>query len=456
MSSDYIAIQVEHVSKHYHTYDKPSDRLKQFLVPRAQRMVGLSPSVYFREFKALDDVSFEVRRGETVGIIGRNGSGKSTLLQIICGTLTPTSGRVVTRGRIAALLELGSGFNSEFTGRENVYLNASVLGLSKQEIDERFNDIIAFADIGDFIEQPVKTYSSGMVVRLAFAVIAHVDADILVVDEALAVGDAFFTQKCMRFLRDFMENGTILFVSHDTGAVVNLCNKGVLLHEGRIVLNDSPKVVAETYLAAAYESMESKSKSQDHDGRSKHKVYGAIEYSDMRQSLYNGSTLRNDIEVFEFKADQSGFGTGDAKIVSVTLLDEDNVPLSWIVGGENIILDIRCVAHKDIDRPIIGFQIKDRLGQIVFCDNTYLVYRDNPVMVSQGDVIYAKFAFRLPLLPTGDYSISPAIAMGTQEEHVQLHWLHDAMIFRVHASSIRMGLIGLSMKSIVMGVGDGL
>ena len=207
MSSNDFAIRVQGLSKYYQIYDAPKDRLKQMLVPRLQRIIDKQPKQYFREFKALNDVSFEIKKGETVGIIGRNGSGKSTLLQIICGTLFPTSGSVQTNGRIAALLELGSGFNPEFTGRENVYMNAAVLGLSKEEVDTRFDDIVTFADIGDFIEQPVKTYSSGMMVRLAFSVIAHVDAGILVIDEALAVGDVFFQQKCMRYLRKFKKKG---------------------------------------------------------------------------------------------------------------------------------------------------------------------------------------------------------------------------------------------------------
>ena len=254
-----IAIKVESLSKCYHIYEKPQDRLKQSIYPRLQRLIGKTPKQYFREFWALKDVSFEIKKGETVGIIGRNGSGKSTLLQMICGTLNPSSGSIQTSGRIAALLELGSGFNPEFTGRENVYMNASVLGLSNQEIDARFNDIVAFADIGDFIEQPVKTYSSGMMVRLAFAVIAHVDADILVVDEALAVGDAFFTQKCMRFLRDFMKTGTVLFVSHDTVSIKSLCNYAIWLEKGQVIQEGSPKEVCELYLEAFFEAQQGKS-----------------------------------------------------------------------------------------------------------------------------------------------------------------------------------------------------
>ncbi len=451
MSSKDIAIRVSNFSKCYAIYDNPRDRLKQFVMPRLRRLLGRPPKSYYREFWALRDVSFEVKKGETVGIIGRNGSGKSTLLQMICGTLNPTSGSIQTNGRVAALLELGSGFNPEFTGRENVYMNAAVLGLTTDEIDARFDDIAAFADIGDFIGQPVKTYSSGMTVRLAFAVIAHVDADILVVDEALAVGDAFFTQKCMRFLRNFMKTGTVLFVSHDTATVVNLCGKAILLNHGQVVQIGTPKDVAEHYLATLYES------SQVVDGVSINDTIVVTDqkqnpgqYRDIREALINVSTLRNDIEIFQFNPDQAEFGTGDATILSVRLLDQVGIPLSWIVGGEDVILEIRCLAHKDILCPIVGFQFKDRLGQIIFCDNTYLTFRLNHVGIRNGATLVTRFEFRLPVLPTGDYTISSAMAEGTQDEHVQLHWLHDALTLKVHASSVVMGLVGLPVKKISM------
>lgn len=446
---DRFAIRIQNVSKCYQIYDNPRDRLKQFVLPRVRRLAGKAHKQYFREFWALNDVSFEIKKGETFGIIGRNGCGKSTLLQIICGTLSPTTGSVRTNGRIAALLELGSGFNPEFTGRENVYMNASVFGLNNAEIDSRFDEIVAFADIGDFIEQPVKTYSSGMMVRLAFAVIAHVDADILVVDEALAVGDAFFTQKCMRFLRNFMKAGTVLFVSHDTAAVVNLCNKAVLLNRGQVLEIGTPKDVTAHYLATLYESTQDVSgilAEENNSATSQEQSAG--EYRDMREGMINGSTLRNDIEIFQFKPEQTGFGTGGAEIVSVRLLDHYGAPLSWVVGGEDVILDIRCLANKKILRPIVGFQFKDRLGQVVFSDNTFLAYQGCPVAAEAGNEIIARFEFRLPVLPSGDYSISPAIAEGTQEEHVQHHWLHDAIIMRVHATSVCFGLIGLPMKKI--------
>jgi lipopolysaccharide transport system ATP-binding protein len=449
MSSE-IAIKVENLSKCYQIYVQPHDRLKQSIYPRLQRLVGKQPTQYHREFWALKDVSFEIKKGETVGIIGPNGSGKSTLLQMICGTLNPTSGSIQTNGRIAALLELGSGFNPEFTGRENVYMNAAVLGLSNDETSARFDDIVAFADIGDFIEQPVKTYSSGMMVRLAFAVIAHVDADILVIDEALAVGDVFFTQKCMRFLRTFIKTGTILFVSHDTGAVVNLCNRGVLLDHGSVVMEGPPKEVTKKYLVKLYEATQEVDIASTPEALSPDDAQQTgSEYRDMREALFNGSTLRNDIEIFRFEPDElSGFGAGGAVIASVRILDADGTPLSWIVGGEDVSLEMRCTANQDLLLPIVGFQFKDRLGQVIFADNTFLAYQFNAPQVEAGEKIIARFDFRMPVLPSGDYSVAVALADGSQESHVQHHWVHDALIVRVHASSVCFGLFGIPMKAI--------
>jgi lipopolysaccharide transport system ATP-binding protein len=244
MSSD-MAIKVENLSKCYQLYEKPRDRLLQMLMRGHRR--------YYREFWALRNISFEIKKGETVGIIGRNGSGKSTLLQLICGTLNSTSGRINTHGRIAALLELGSGFNPEFTGRENVYMNASVLGLTKEEIDARFDDIAAFADIGDFIEQPVKTYSSGMSLRLAFAVAINVNPQILIVDEALSVGDELFQRKCFSRIEQIKEYGaTILFVSHSGAAIVSLCDHAILLDSGEKIAEGLPKYIVGHYQKLLY------------------------------------------------------------------------------------------------------------------------------------------------------------------------------------------------------------
>lgn len=242
------AVRAQDLGKCYHIYDRPQDRLKQAIVPRLERLLRRPPSRYYRDFWALRQVSFEIGHNETVGIVGRNGSGKSTLLQLICGTLTPTTGRVEVSGRIAALLELGSGFNPDFTGRENVYLNAALLGLSREQIEARFDAIAAFADIGPFLDQPVKTYSSGMAVRLAFAVAVHTDPDILVVDEALSVGDELFQRKCYARIEAMKEAGaTILFVTHSGATVVELCDRAILLEAGELLAMDDPRRIIATY-----------------------------------------------------------------------------------------------------------------------------------------------------------------------------------------------------------------
>jgi len=449
-----VAIRVSQLGKTYKIHEKPSDRLREMFARRLHNLLGLRNKGYSREFKALENISFELRKGETIGIIGRNGSGKSTLLQIICGTLTPTEGSVEVNGRVAALLELGSGFNPEFTGRENVYMNGAILGLSESEIDDKFASIHAFSEIGDFIERPVKTYSSGMMVRLAFAVIAHVDADILVIDEALSVGDAFFVQKCMRFLRKFMETGTVLFVSHDTGAVVNLCSHAVWLEAGKLIAQGPPKTISEAYLQKQYESMQEVVVSQTIDPRTSpqkddHDNGGAsLPARDMRADLINASNLRNDIEVFSFDESATGFGAGGAKIFRGLLIDRQGAPLSWIVGGEDVCLHVEVSAVTQLSRPIVGFIVRDRLGQALFGDNTYISHKDQPVAISAGQRLVARFTFQMPRLPRGDYTLSLAVADGTQLEHTQHCWLHDAISFKSHSTSVTTGLMGVPMQNI--------
>ncbi len=253
-------ISVENVSKAYRIWENPSARLTAPLLETTAAALRGVPARWlkdkaaksYRDFWALKDVSFELRRGESIGIIGRNGSGKSTLLQIIAGTLQPTEGTVKVNGRVAALLELGSGFNPEFTGRENVHLNGAVLGLSRSEVEAKFAEVTAFADIGDFIDQPVKTYSSGMMIRLAFAVAVTVEPDILIVDEALSVGDVFFQQKCFKRVREMLSSGvSLLFVSHDTGAVQNLCDRAILLGQGKPIFSGPPEEAVSRYFAFA-------------------------------------------------------------------------------------------------------------------------------------------------------------------------------------------------------------
>ena len=442
------AISVTGVSKFFEIYEKPSHRLMQMLC-RGKKQ-------FFHPFWALKDISFSVRRGECVGIIGRNGAGKSTLLQIITGTLTPSSGSVWTRGRVAALLELGSGFNPEFTGRENVFLNASILGLSKREIEAKYDSIAAFADIGDFIDQPVKSYSSGMVVRLAFAVIAHVDADLLIIDEALAVGDAFFTQKCMRFLRGFMEENTVLFVSHDVSAVNSLCNRAVLLERGQVKLLGTAKEVTEMYLEDMFESVQGKSELPQSDGPAplpeRFLLAGEDDYRDMRQDFLNASNLRNDIRVFAFDEKSASFGKGGAVIERAVLTDEKGVNVSWIVGGELVSLHVLCRANKDLFSPIVGFNLKNRLGQSLMGDNTYIACMDKPLRVGSGELFTAGFTFRMPYLAEGDYSFAVAVAEGTQDDHVQHQWMHDAIMIRSLCTSVSMGIMGVPMRDITLSV----
>ena len=462
--SDDTAISVNGVGKFFEIYEKPVHRLLQMLFRGRRR--------YYRPFWALSDISFTVGRGECVGIIGRNGAGKSTLLQIITGTLSPSAGEVYAKGRVAALLELGSGFNPEFTGRENVYLNASILGLNKQEIDVKYEDIVAFADIGEFIGQPVKSYSSGMVVRLAFAVVAHVDADVLIVDEALAVGDAFFTQKCMRFLRNFMKEHTVLFVSHDVAAVNSLCNRAILLEAGHIKMLGSPKDVTEKYLEDMYESIQGQSApldafedlaSHEDKGRSSDpsasstmpfRWIGREDLRDMRQDFINCSNLRNDIQVFRFNEDGASFGKGGVRIENTSLLDEHGCPLSWVVGGEMVTLQVQCLARQELFNPIVGFHIKNRLGQALTGDNTYLAYLDHPLAVPAGRHFCAAFTFRMPILDAGDYSITVAVAEGSQEEHVQHQWQHDGVMLTSVSTSVATGIMGVPMREISLGLLD--
>ena len=445
-SGNEIAISVNGVSKYFEIYEKPSHRLWQMLCKGRRQ--------FFRPFWALQDINFDVAKGESVGIIGRNGAGKSTLLQIVTGTLAPSAGSVSVQGRVAALLELGSGFNPEFTGRENVYLNAAILGLSNEEVNAKYDDIAAFADIGEFMDQPVKTYSSGMVVRLGFAVIAHVDADVLIVDEALAVGDAFFTQKCMRFLRRFMEQNTILFVSHDVAAVNSLCRRAVLLQNGRIKHIGSAKEVTEQYLEDMYESVQGDSAlphGQEQGASQAELLVGMMEandFRDMRQDFINSTNLRNDMEVFRFDAQGASFGKGEITIESAVLSDEQGKPVSWIVGGEMVSLHVWCRAHREAFSPIVGFHLKDRLGQSLMGDNTFLACMDTPLHVPAGGRFSGKFTFRMPILAAGDYFFAVAVAEGTQAKHVQQQWRHDAIRISSISTSISTGIMGIPMREI--------
>ncbi|NYE30216.1 lipopolysaccharide transport system ATP-binding protein [Rhodanobacter sp. K2T2] len=437
-----LAIDVRSLSKSFSIYESPAHRLWQMLF-RGHRK-------FFREHVVLKGISFQVRRGETVALIGRNGAGKSTLLQILCGTLDASGGHCIVNGRVAALLELGAGFNPEFTGRENVYMSGQILGLSDEELDSRYEKIVAFADIGDYVDQPVKTYSSGMFMRLAFAVIAHVDAEVLVIDEALAVGDAYFVQKCMRFLQTFKASGgTLLFVSHDTTTVTSLCDRAIWLQDGAVRLDADPKQVTEAYLADMYR----RAQGADELDSPIYQASNAIahhneDFIDARRDLVLHSNIRNDIEVRPFDIFAEGFGKGGAAIKSVKLMNEHGSPLSWCVGGERVDLIINVLANEPISSLIVGFLVRNKQGLSLFGDNTYLSYLNNPIALAPGEECCASFEFRMPVLPGGDYSISVAVSDGTQNSHVVHQWKHDAIILSSHSSQVSTGLIGIPMRSV--------
>lgn len=440
MCSD-VAIKVSELSKCYLIYDRPQDRLKQMLF-RGKRQ-------YYKEFWALDGVSLEVQRGETVGIIGRNGSGKSTLLQLICGTLNATAGEVTTNGKVAALLELGSGFNPEFTGRENVYMSASIYGLSKEQVDERYSKIEAFADIGEHIDQPVKNYSSGMYVRLAFAVIAHVDADILVIDEALAVGDAVFTQKCMRFIRNFKKHGTLLFVSHDMSSVLNLCQHAIWLHQGKLRQAGPAKEIAESYLQYTLQEVYGDNASLKSIGE---EPGDKLDPAEEARAPSDHTLLNYDsqMQICDNLNDANGWKSGAGEIISASLESLSGAPESVYVGGETVRIRIRAVAHVAFDQPILGFLLRDRLGQDLFGENTLAFTHIKPMPVAAGEVFEAYFTFRLPMLPNGQYVVMTSLANGDLYNNVQHHWLHDALIVNVSSSKIRWGLVGVPFEEVVL------
>lgn len=408
-------ITVTGVSKRYEIYARPALRLWQMLFMGHRR--------FYREFLALRNVSFSVNRGECLGIIGRNGAGKSTLLQILVSTLRPSSGEVTVRGRIAALLELGSGFDPEFTGRENVWTNAAILGLTPRQIEERYQSIVDFADIGTAIDQPVKTYSSGMAMRLAFAVIAHVDADILIIDEALAVGDYFFAQKCYRFLREFMKDHTVILVTHDVATVCDLCDRVIFLADGEICGIGEPREIVDEYLARCYAGQQGESALPNRE-----REPGNQETADVRRELWREKPeLVPEYHFFEFDENAPSFGHGGALIREVCFAGGDGQPLREVRGGEEIHLRILCEVREALHSPIIGFAVRNVRGENLFGDNTYDYYRERPLPAVPGEMLEAEFVFDMPRLLPGEYSLHVAIADGTQDEHVQQQWFHNAV-----------------------------
>lgn len=416
-----VAISVQNVSKCFRQYGKPIDRLKEMLLPGKK---------HGQEFWALRDISFDIYRGETFGIIGRNGAGKSTLLQLICGTLQPTSGIVQVYGRVAALLELGAGFNPEFSGRDNVYMNGAILGLSRAEVDKRFDQIAAFADIGSFIDQPVKTYSSGMYVRLAFASAIHVEPDILIVDEALAVGDIFFQQKCFRHLEKLRDQGTsIIFVSHDTQAVVKLCDRAIILQNGYLKHEGTPADMAAKYMELYYSQFYPEAP-KDEEGQTvlAEQAESLPVTVVSQESGIQGSGLPTEFTCDFPSSDRYGCAVG--LIQGIAISGAQGQPQSSFEVGEAIVLSIKVNPHAiDLCPLNIGFQLKNRLGQIVIGTNTCMIGKTmDPELFGQSFI--CQFKFNLALFPDR-YTISPAVAEYKQDAQVIYDWIEGATVVEI-------------------------
>ena len=432
-----IAISVQNLSKCYQIYETPRDRLKQFVMPRVRRLVGKPQKQYFREFWALKDVSFEIRKGETVGIVGRNGSGKSTLLQLICGTLNPTRGSVQTNSRIAALLELGSGFNPEFTGRENVYMNGAVLGLSKDGVDARFDDIAAFADIGQFIEQPVKTYSSGMMVRLAFAVAINVDPEILIVDEALSVGDELFQRKCFSRIEVIRANGaTILFVSHSGAQIIQLCDRALLLDSGELLMSNSPRKVVGNYhkLISAPSEKRSQIRAQIQVSNQSLNELNQQGTSGGKAELIVNNNLEEYYDPFLKPNSTIIYESRGAYIQSPRVLTLRGERVNNLLQGNHYRYVYSVKFECNATNVRFGMLIKTISGLELGGAMSSATIGNSIQNVDPGSVIEVEFEFKC-ILNTGVYFLNAGVIATVNEEDVHLHRLLDIEMFRVMPST---------------------
>ncbi|PAT33388.1 teichoic acid ABC transporter ATP-binding protein [Vandammella animalimorsus] len=437
------AIKVENLKKCYQIYEQPRDRLKQFILPRLQRLLWQQPQQYYREFWALKGVTLDVRKGETVGILGRNGSGKSTLLQIITGTLAPTSGWVETHGRIAALLELGSGFNPDFTGRENVYLNGSILGFSKQEMDERFDEIAAFADIGEHLDRPIKTYSSGMVVRLAFAVQACVSPQVLIVDEALSVGDEKFQRKCFDYIERLREEGcSILLVTHSTATVEKFCQRGVLLHKGNVHGIGPAKEIVDQYHALLYS-----------DEKTYIRYLQQSQATDTPLASADQTTTHQQAESLISDEGETNTTGMRAVIAHWQILDASGNPCDQFMTGETMTLRFCADVLRPIDEIQAGLLIRTVEGVSAFGTST-LYHQKNFTNAQPGTRLVFDFELRADLC-AGTYFATLAIAEAIS--HGDMTYLDrktDVIVFTVHQPRIlASGIAMLDTKVMVTELG---
>jgi lipopolysaccharide transport system ATP-binding protein len=416
------SVEFQSVSKSYPIYESPGDRLKELLTLNRRRC--------HKDFWALRDVSFAIRRGETFCVVGENGAGKSTLLQLVAGILPASHGAVNVNGRVSALLELGSGFNPEFTGRDNVYLNGAILGFSSREIDQRYKDIEDFAEIGDFINQPVKTYSSGMVVRLAFAVAIHVDPEILLVDEALAVGDIYFRQRCMRKVHELRARGiTILFVSHAIGDVKAIGDRTLWLDQGRVrEIGDTDMVIAK-YLAAMTQ---------------KDSAYVTLLKRPVRDR--SAGRYRPPEVVERIPNIDHRHGDGRAEVIGIAVCDSQGCPIQLLEPLSSVIVRISVRAKEEMGMPVVGFMLRNHLGIDFSGTNTARLGIDLPPMLA-GDIYTVDFYLQLPELYAGAFSFSPAIADGTLASYRMCDWIDNAITLQMsHAEGQVYGYMHLPCR----------
>lgn len=404
-----VAIRVDDVSKLYKLYDKPSDRLKESL--------GLTRKKLYKEHYALHNVSFDVKRGETVGIIGTNGSGKSTILKIITGVLNPSGGHVEIDGRISALLELGAGFNMEYTGIENIYLNGTMIGFSREEIDAKMQDILDFADIGDFVHQPVKTYSSGMFVRLAFAVAINIDPEILIVDEALSVGDVFFQAKCYKKFEDFKKMGkTILFVSHDLGSISKYCDRVVLLNRGKKLAEGSPKEMVGMYKRIMVNQDKAEEIAAHQMDMS---AFDEEEEKEIKEAVCEGLWKNH----YNLNPNVDEYGNGAAEIVDFAIVDENGNYNSAIMKGSRFRLKSKVKFKQDIQNPIFTYTFKNIQGVAITGTNTMYEKKDVP-LAKAGETYVATFEQDM-FLQGGEYLLSMSCTGYRDGEFQVYHRLYD-------------------------------
>ena len=421
-----LAISVQGVSKIYKLYDKPIDRLKE--------AVSLTHKSYHRDFFALSDISFEVKKGETVGIIGTNGSGKSTILKIITGVLSPTTGTAEVSGNISALLELGAGFNSEYTGLENIYMNGTMMGFSRQEMERRMDDILRFADIGDFVNQPVKTYSSGMFVRLAFALAINVDPEILIVDEALSVGDVFFQAKCYRRMEEMMKNGTtILMVSHDMGSIFKYCDKVVLLNRGHFVAQGEAGKMVDLYKKILANQTDELAEALIEQKKEALGLPVEAAVSDKR--MKDRMNLNPEVQEYgDGRASFEDFGTLDARGNVTNLL----------LKGEMFTIRERVRFHAPIENPIFTYTLRDKKGTDITGTNT--LFEGTEIKpVKDGDVYTVSFRQKMNL-QGGEYLLSMSCTGYENGEHVVYHRLYNVLSLTVISNKNTVGLYDMGSE----------